>query len=398
MLNQRLDQLTEYPFRRLAQLLEGVTPRANTVPIAMSVGDPQHDPPPLLHEVLARHAAGWGRYPPMLGLPEFRGACADWLTRRYRLPPGFIDPDHQVLPCAGTREALFMIAELAAAECGRGNPPAVLMPNPFYQVYFGAAVMAGAEPVFLPATRQTGFLPNLDAIPTSVLQRTALMYLCSPSNPQGAVANLDYLKQAITLARRCGFVLAVDECYAEIYSDGVLPPGALEACAALGEGCDSVVVFHTLSKRSSAPGLRSGFIAGDRRIMAAFAKVIPYSAATMPLPVQFASAALWGDEAHVEAMRASYRAKFDVAERVFGGRLGFYRPDGGFFLWLDAGDGERAARLLWEQAAIRTLPGAYLARPDAAGRNPGQPYIRVALVHDLETTSRALRRVDEILG
>ena len=394
MVNPRLDRLPGYPFARLRTLLDGVDPPAGVEPLALSVGEPQHGPPPMLAETLAANAHLWGRYPPIGGTPGFRDAVASWLVRRYGLADGAIDPATQILPVAGTREALFMAAALALPDGRGGATPAVLIPNPHYHVYAGSAAMAGAEAVFLPATRETGFLPDLAAVDEATLARTALFYLCSPANPQGAAAGLDYLKTAVRLARDHDFVLCVDECYAEIYG-GEPPPGAVQACAALGYG--NVLVFHSLSKRSSAPGLRSGFVAGDPALIEKFKRLRDVGGATVPLPVMAASEALWRDDAHVEENRALYRAKFDAAEALLAGRFGFYRPDGGFFLWLDVGDGEAAARRLWAEAGLRVLPGAYLAHDDRDGHNPGAAFIRVALVHDQATTTEALERLLSIL-
>lgn len=394
MINPRLGGLTDYPFQRLTTLLGGA---ATPDSLVMSIGEPQHAPPGFVADELAAHAALWGKYPPLAGTPDYRRACAEWLARRFDLPATMLDPDTQVLPVAGTREALFLIAQTVVdGDGGRGARPVVLLPNPFYQVYAGAAVMAGAEPVFVPAGEADGFQPDYTRLPEDVLRRTALAYLCTPGNPQGSVATLDSLVRHVEVARRYGFVLAVDECYSEIY-DREAPAGAFAACARLGEGASNVVVFHSLSKRSSVPGLRCGFVAGDAEVIAAFAHLRSYAGATVPLPVLAAGAALWRDEAHVEANRALYRAKVDLAEQTFAGRFGFRRPPGGFFLWLDVGDGEAAALRLWERARIRVLPGAYLAR-DGHDGNPGRPYIRVALVHDLDTTARALRTIAEVLS
>lgn len=399
LVNDRLDRLTDYPFARLAALLGDVRPRANLPPLVMSVGEPQMPPPPLIAETLARHADLWGKYPPTAGTPAFRAAVAGWLNRRYALADGLLDADRSILPVSGTREALFLLALTVVPTGKTGRTPAVLIPNPFYAVYEGAARLAGGEPVFLPATRETGFLPDLEALEPELLERTALFYLCTPANPQGAAADAAYLKRALELARRYGFVLAIDECYAEIWLDRP-PVGGLGIAAAMAGGgspWDSLLVFHSLSKRSSAAGLRSGFVAGDSRLIAAFTQVRNYSLAGMPLPVQAASAALWADEAHVDATRARYRANFAAAEAALGGRFGYRRPDGGFFLWLDVGDGEVAARRLWEDGAIRVLPGAYLARSAPGEPNPGQPYIRVALVHDPETVAAACAAIVRIL-
>ena len=396
MLNPRLEALSDYAFRRLALLLEGIEPAAGA-PIDLSIGQPMHPVPDLLCETLHAHDHLGGRYPPVNGTPEFRAAAAAWLTRRYHLPPATLDPERHVLPCVGTKEALFMIAQAVVPERKAGRTPAVLMPNPFYNVYLGAAALAGAEPVLLAVSARTGHLPALDELAPELLERTAALYLCSPANPQGAAADLDYFRRAIELARRYDFALIVDECYAEIYTRAP-PVGALEAAVALDGRLDNVLVFHSLSKRSSAAGLRSGFVAGDAVLLAAFARLRSYGAAVQPLPILAAATALWQDERHVVASRAMYQAKFDLADRCLAGLFNYVRPDGGFFLWLEVGDGEAVTRRLWAEAAVKVLPGAYLGRPDAGGHNPGIPAIRVALVHDLATTEAALSRLVERLA
>ena len=397
MMTDRLESLlTFHPFTRLNGLLQGIKAGGAGAPLLFSVGEPQMAPPPLLSELLLRHADQWSKYPLPQGTPEFRAAVKDWLDRRYDLPAGMLDADVNVQPVAGSREPLFMIALSAVPERSGTSRPAVLIPNPFYHVYAGAAAVAGAEPVFLPTSRETGFLPDIDRIAPTVLKRTTLAYVCSPANPQGAVASLDYLKRWIALARRHNFVLAVDECYAEIY-DRMPPAGALAACAALDGDLDNVVVFHSLSKRSGVPGLRSGFIAGDARLIRRNAQLINYGGVAVPYPILAASTALWRDEAHVEAGRERYRANFEAAAAILGGERGSFRPAGGFFLWLDVGDGETAAKRLWAEAGIRVLPGAYMARPDERGVNPGQRYIRVALVYEPATTAAGLRRLAQVL-
>ena len=396
MINDRIARIGDYPFDRLRALLDPLTPRAGAAPISLALGEPQHTPPEMLRRIVDDNADLWGSYPPMWGTADFRAAVADWLSRRYGLAPGMVDPDRHVLPVSGTREALFMVAFVVVPERCAGGRPVVLMPNPFYQVYLGGAALAGAEPVYLPATRATGFLPDFTALDEDLLRRTAMAYYCSPANPQGAVADLDTLKRLVALAREHDFVLVADECYSEIY-DRIPPPGMLEACAALGDGFDNVLVFQSLSKRSSAPGLRSGFVAGDGALIATFKRVRDYGGAPPPLPLLAASAALWRDEAHVEANRVLYREKFDRAEDRLGGRFGFARPAGAFYLWLDVGDGEAAAAALWREAALRVIPGAYLARGVSGGANPGAAYIRAALVHDIETTEDALDRLSRIL-
>ena len=398
MFNERLERVGDYSFDRLRGLLGPIEPGAGLEPISLALGEPQHPTPDLIRTTVEENAALWGKYPPMKGTPDARAAIADWMTRRYGLPAGMVDGEKNIVPVSGTREALFLIALAAVPESLAGARPVVLMPNPFYQVYAGAAVLSGAEPVFLPAGLETGFLPDLNAVAPEILARTALAYYCSPANPQGTIAGLETLKSAVRLARRHDFLLASDECYSEIYDRGVAPPpGAAEACAALGGSLENVAIFNSLSKRSSAPGLRAGFVAGDELLIRKFTRLRDYGGAPPPLPLLAAAAALWRDESHVEQSREVYRRKYDIAEQRLDGRLGFYRAPGGFYLWLDVGDGEEATKTLWRDAAIRVIPGAYLARTDPAGRNPGQNYIRCALVHDLEITELALERLAKAL-
>jgi aspartate/methionine/tyrosine aminotransferase len=395
-INERLGQLGDNPFTRLNVLLADIVPRSNERPLVLSVGEPQHAPPSWVAEVVASHADQWNRYPPIMGTDEFRTAAGDWLTRRYDLKPGFLDPFRHLLPLAGTKEGLYLAAQLAVPTQKAGKRPAALIPNPFYQTYRGAAIMAGAEMVPLPATRATGFLPDFAALDPDLLDRTALAFLCTPANPQGAIADLDYLKQAIRLARQHDFVLIVDECYSEIY-DRDPPPGALEAAQALGQGLGNLLVFHSLSKRSNGAGLRAGLVAGDEALIRHFFTMRSYGACQLSLPIQAAATALWRDEAHVIENRNRYRTKVDIAERVLGGRFGFYRPQGGFFLWLEVGDSEAAALALWREAGVKTVPGSYLGLDDAQGFNPGAGYLRVALVHDDATVAEALTRMVRVL-
>ena len=397
MLNPVLENLPENPFPRLARLIEGVAPGGgNAAPILMSLGEPQHPVPEFIAEILHSRTHEYGKYPPIQGSEAFRQAVAGWLNRRFGLHHHKVNPERHVLPLNGTREGLFSIAFLVTPPRKHGQQPAILMPNPFYQCYAGAALAAGAEPVYLDAARERGFLPDLDAISPQTWSRTALFYMCSPANPQGAVASLAYLKRLVQLAREHDFVLALDECYSEIYTGGA-PPGGLQAASemAASDGTEpfrNLLVFHSLSKRSNLPGLRSGFVAGDAALIARFRNFRAYVGPTNPLPADAAAAAAWGDEAHVEQNRLLYAQKFDAADEILGGAFGYARPAGGFFLWLDVGDGEAAALRLWREAGVKVLPGKYLARG-----NIGDPYIRVAMVGPLEETIEGLRRIRRTL-
>jgi aspartate/methionine/tyrosine aminotransferase len=402
MLNEKLGLLNDHPFARLAELIRDVTPKANIPPLAMSIGDPQDQPPAFAAQIVAQHAYKWNSYPAINGTLELRAAIKGWLDRRYGLAPDVIDVETQIAPVAGTREGLFIVALLAVNRTKNGEAPIALMPNPFYQIYFAAAAMAGAQPVYLTATEKTGFLPDLDAIPEDTLRRTSIFYLCSPGNPQGAIASLDYLKKALSLARRHDFLLVMDECYAELYYGKTKPPGGLQAALALGPGAgghvlDNLVCFHTLSKRSSAAGYRSGFGVGAPATMKALNRLRSFSCAATPLPIQAASAALWNEEDHAVQTRATYAKRFEIAKRHLAGLPGFRAPEAGMFLWLDVGDGEETTRKLWRDAAIKVLPGAYLTKPEPDGSNSGRRYIRVALIHDFETCDAALARMAQAL-
>lgn len=401
--NPRLETLFDYPFERLRRLLAPLDPPAGVVPLSLAPGDPQHQPPPLLAPALAGEAAHWNSYPPLRGTDRFRTSCHRWIGRRFgAAAQGAVDHDRGILPVSGTREALFLASLLAVPNTKSDPQPAVLIPNPFYAAYEGAAVMAGAEPVFLPATEATGFLPDLTTIDGATLHRTALFYLCTPTNPQGAVASPAYLADALALARRHGFILALDECYSEIYFGAEPPAGGLAVAAAMANGgLENLLVFHSLSKRSSAAGLRAGFVAGAPDLIDAFARLRGYSAASMPLPIQAAAAALYDDDAHVAANRARYAEKVTAVGQALGNRVPHRLPAAGFFLWLDVSplgfSGEAATKRLWTEAGLRVLPGAYLTRPGADGRNSGDDFIRIALIHDTDTVADAMMRLADTL-
>ena len=394
MHNDILDSLTDYPFDRLRALLGTTEPPAGMTPIHMQIGEPKHAAPEFIGPLLTQDMSEWGRYPPPNGPEELRRAIADWLETRYDLDSGTIDPGQHIAIVAGTREALFMAALLSVPTNKNGNTPAVLMPNPFYQVYVGGGALARADVVYMPAGANTGFQPDFDQVAEADLSRAALAYINTPANPQGSVATMAQLKNAIGLARKHDFVLAVDECYSEIYT-GEKPPGLLDACREIGgeNPFANTLVFHSLSKRSNVPGLRSGFVAGDPALIRLLLRLRQYGGAQVPLPVMNASTAFWRDEAHVEASRELYRAKFDLALDMLDGKFSAFRPGGGFYLWLDVTDSEAAAYKLWTEAGLRVLPGAYLAQNNDDGSNPGARYIRMALVHDLDTTCDAITRL-----
>lgn len=385
------------PFVRLTELLAGATPAKP--PLSLAVGEPRHAPPAFVGDVLAAHLDGFGRYPAGKGLPEFRRAAADWFARRYALPRP-LDAEREVLVLNGSREGLFFAALMARRLMSprkqallRGEAPAVLLPNPFYAAYGAGADAAGCESVDLPLTGGGDFLPDLDALDGALLDRAVAIYFASPANPQGAIAPRAYLERLVALAQAHEVMIFADECYSEIWLGGEPPTGILEVA---GRDYAHVVAFNSLSKRSSLPGLRCGFCAGDARFMDAFAEFRNVAAPQVPEPLQHVGIAALGDEAHVIASRDLYRAKFDIADRVLAGHFDYRRPDGGFFLWLNVaavGGGEAAALRLWEREGLRTVPGGYLCRSAPDGRNPGQDYLRIALVQDLATTEAALPRL-----
>jgi N-succinyldiaminopimelate aminotransferase len=392
-LNPRLDRLQPYPFEKLRTLLAGITPPALS-PIRLSIGEPQHATPELIRNALIHHLDGLSTYPLTAGLDELRQAIAAWFTRRYGLTR--LDPATQVLPVNGTREALFAFAQ-AVLDTSR-PAPVVVCPNPFYQIYEGAALLAGAEALFLNQTSANGFGLDLDSLPDAVWRRAQLLYVCTPANPSGRVLDLGTWRDLFERADRHGFAIASDECYSEIYPDETAPPlGGLEAAQRLDrEGYRNLVVFTSLSKRSNAPGLRSGAVAGDAGLLRQFLLYRTYHGGAMSPAVQHASIAAWNDDTHVRDNRARYREKFDAVVPALEPVLRAQRPDAGFYLWtrVPGGNDERFARDLFETSHVTVLPGRYLAR-DAHGDNPGTGYVRLALVPDLEACVDGARRIVE---
>jgi len=391
-MNPRLELLRPYPFERLRALLAGARPPASLPHIPLSIGEPKHAPPAFVGEALTRALGTLGSYPLALGLPELRETIARWLERRFALPADAVNPESMVLPVNGTREGLFAFVQ-AVVDAGR-PAPAVLMPNPFYQIYEGAALLAGAEPVYLNCDAAQGYLPDLDAVPAATWARCEVLFLCTPGNPTGAVMPVDYLRRVLDLSDRHGFVVASDECYSEIYPDESRPPpGLLQVAHATGRtSFERCVVFHSLSKRSSVPGLRSGFVAGDPKILAGFRLYRTYHGCAVPLHTQLASVPAWADETHVIENRRLYREKFARVVPMLREVMAVDVPDGAFYLWLAVGDDEAFTCRLFEQQHVTVLPGSYLAR-DTAGGNPGRGRVRVSLVASVEDCVEAARRI-----
>ena len=385
----RFSALPEYAFPRLRRLLDAHRPGGE--PIAMSIGEPQHPFPPFVAETLAASIDGFGKYPPNEGAPELLDAIRGWLARRY----GVTLVADRLMVLNGTREGLYNAAMALCPDEKAGGRPVILMPNPFYQVYMVAALSVGAEPVFVPATAETGHLPDYAALPPEVLDRVALAYICSPANPQGAVASEGYWQSLITLAERHNFRILADECYSEIWRDAP-PVGALEVAAQMGADPERVVVFHSLSKRSNLPGLRVGFVAGGAGAIARMRQLRSYAGAPVPLPLQAVAAKVWSDEDHVTESRAAYQAKYRLADDILGDVPGYMAPPAGFFLWLPVADGEQSALKLWRETGVRVLPGAYLGR-DAGAGNPGAGYIRVAMVAGTQDVQRGLTLIRDCL-
>lgn len=386
---ERFSNLPDYAFPRLRKLLDAHAPGGEQ--ISMTIGEPRHPMPSFVGPILAEHLAGFGVYPPNDGTPELLAAISGWIGRRY----GVSVAEDRIMALNGTREGLFNAAVALCLELKRGRKPAVLMPNPFYQVYAVAALTVAADPVYVNATAQTGFLPDFASLDAETLDRTAIAYICSPANPQGAVASRDYWADLLALAEKHDFLILADECYAEIWRDAP-PVGILQVAAEVGADPERVFTFHSLSKRSNLPGLRSGFVAGGVEGIARIRKLRSFAGAPLPLPIQRVSEAAWKDDAHVAESLALYHAKFALADQVFAGMQGWQPPAGGFFLWLPVEDGEAAALKLWRETGVRVLPGAYLSR-DTAGGNPGKGYIRVALVAPQEETQRGLIKLRDCL-
>ena len=387
---ERFSNLPAHAWPRLRALLDAH--EGGGVPIHMTIGEPKHAFPAWVTDVIAQNAAGFNSYPPNDGSLELRSAIADWVKRRYDVA---VDADTQVMALNGTREGLYNAVMAVCPETKNGQKPAILMPNPFYQVYMIAAISAAADPIMVPATLETGHLPDFANLPVDVLNRTTAAYICSPANPQGAVATREYWTELLALAEKYDFKIFADECYSEIYRD-TPPVGALQVAHEIGADPDRVVIFHSLSKRSNLPGLRSGFVASGPNTMREIKQLRNYAGAPLPLPLQAAAAAVWADEEHVAQNRALYVEKYEVADRILGNVPGYASPEAGFFLWLPVKDDETAALKLWRETGVRVLPGSYLAQT-VNGENPGKTYIRVAMVAPIKETTRGIEAIRDCL-
>ncbi len=386
---ERFSNLPAHVWPRLRALLDAH--EGGGVPVHMTIGEPKHAFPAWVTDVISDNAEGFNSYPPNDGIPELRHAITDWIARRYGAK---LDPDTEVMALNGTREGLYNAVIALCPEEKNGEKPAILMPNPFYPVYMIGAISGNADPVMVSATAQTDHLPDFASVPADILRRTVAAYVCSPANPQGAVADRAYWTNLFDLAEKYDFRIFADECYSEIYR-GDAPVGALQIAEEL-DLRDRVVIFHSLSKRSNLPGLRSGFVAGGAAAIAEIKQLRNYAGAPLPLPLQHAAAAVWRDEKHVEENRALYLEKYRDADRILGNVPGYVSPQAGFFLWLPVEDGEKAALKLWRETGVRVLPGAYLAQA-VNGENPGEKYIRVALVAPKEETARGLQAIRDCL-
>ncbi len=393
-MNPRLARLQPYPFQKLAQLNQGVVPPADKSPISMAIGEPKHAAPAFVLEEIKQHLTELSRYPATQGSLALRESIAAWATRRFSLAANALDPARHVLPVSGTREALFSIAQ-AVIDTDKIARPVIIMPNPFYQIYEGAALLAGAEPYFLNTTADNHYKMDFSAVPREIWQRTQLVYVCSPGNPTGAVMSQADLVELIVLAERYDFVIASDECYSEIYFDEDAPPaGLLQAAQAHGvPDFARCIVFHSLSKRSNLPGLRSGFVAGDGALMQRYLQYRTYLGTSLPPVTQAASIAAWSDEQHVRENRAHYRTKFDAVLEILRPVMSLQKPDASFYLWAQTpNDDELFARELLAREHVSVLPGKYLSR-QAHGTNPGTGRVRMALVAPTAECVEAAQRV-----
>lgn len=387
-MNPHLQQLQPYPFARLREAVQGIVPPAHLTEIPLYIGEPKHPAPRVIREALLQSLDELSKYPLTLGLPELRQACADWLKRRY--DELTLNPDSEILPVLGSREALFSFVQTVLNEA---EAPVVVSPNPFYQIYEGATLLGGGKIVFA-NTVAPNFLPDWNSVAAEDWARCRLLFVCSPDNPTGSVLQQKDWEQLFELQDRYGFIIASDECYSEIYFDGKKPLGCLQAALECGRSFDKLVMFTSLSKRSNVPGLRSGFVAGDAKLLKDFLLYRTYHGSAMSLPVQRASIAAWNDEAHVVENRALYQAKFDRVLPILRQKFDVRLPDASFYIWLRIPDGDdlRFTQELYRDTGVLVLPGRFFARETANG-NPGKGFVRIALVDELDKCVEAAQRI-----
>ena len=390
--NESLELLNDYPFQRLNSLLKGIEAPKNKKGLILSIGEPQHKPPKFIKEIIDKNFSKWSKYPPTLGMEKLNVASINWVKRRFKLTEDFINYKDNIVQLAGTREGLFNVALALTPRKKNNLKPAILIPDPFYQVYAGASRISGADPIFVSSLKKNNFIPAFSTVSKETLNRTSIIYVCSPSNPEGVSLKIEDWKNLIFLARNNNATLIVDECYTDIYSE-TPPIGVLEACKILNTDISNIISFHSLSKRSNVPGFRSGFAVGDKNIITSFKKLRHYCAGQQPIPIQEAATALWNDDDHAEKNRKKYKQKFQIAKSIFKKEHGFYMPDGGFYLWLNVGNGEKITQELWQEEGIKVMPGSYLSRTSASKK-----YIRVALVGNISETNTALKNIYKLLN
>tara|TARA_B100000686_G_scaffold209963_1_gene216752 strand:+ start:76 stop:1311 length:1236 start_codon:yes stop_codon:yes gene_type:complete len=390
--NESLALLNDYPFQRLNNLLKNIKNPSSENAIILSIGEPNHKPPNFIRQIIDKNFPKWQQYPPSTGMQKLNVACLKWLNRRFNLSTNLLDPQKNIIQLAGTREGLFNVALALNPKLKNKSKPIILIPDPFYQVYVGAARISGAKPVFVEALKKNRFIPNFHSLNKNTLKKTSIIYICSPSNPEGSALNLEEWHKLIILIKKYNIILIVDECYTDIYYD-TPPIGVLEACLKLKTNFDNIISFHSLSKRSNVPGLRSGFAVGDKNIIKNYKKLRHYCAGQQPIPLQEAAIALWNDDLHASSNRSKYKNKFDIAKKIFGKKFNFYIPDGGFYLWLNVGNGEKIAKLLWKEKSIKVMPGCYLSNSKSSKK-----FIRIALVLNIKETEVALKKIYYLLN
>ena len=381
-LNQNINKISEYPFTRLRNLLSKDIKSKETKILDLSIGQPHHKFPSFVKKILSEENSKWSFYPPVKGLPVLRNAYLNWLQRRFNLKSSFFNDDN-ILPLCGTREGLFSISLALSVN-------QIIVPNPFYQVYLGASLFNNLPLVFMNTGQEENFLLDLEKLQKKIKNKNSLIYFCNPSNPQGKCASANYLKKLINLVRKSNSILVLDECYIDIYT-GKKPVGGIQVCQDIGKSLKNILIFHSLSKRSNLAGLRSGFVVGDKSIMSLFSKLRGYSAPTIPLPIQTLSAKLWSDEKHVEESRKNYNSKFNYADKVLGPFNCYRRPEAGFYLWINVGNGERFAKELYKNFDLKVMPGKYLS--EGTKNNPGKAFVRVSLVHSFNKSKEAINKI-----